>query len=148
MRKILVATHGRFAPGIQDSVRLIAGDAAADSIQVIPAYVDGSDYTSLVRDFVSSVTPEDEAFIFTDLYGGSVNTEIIRQTIETRPDNVYQISGLNLGLLLEIVLNADDVIGREGIEEIIAMARQEITLCPKDEDEAADGTGSGDDFFA
>ena len=90
MRKVLVATHGYLADGIKSSVGILTG--REDCITCIDAYVDQSDYTPQLRAFIDSVEEGDEAVIFTDMYGGSVNRENAVQLIP-RPN----IDGLFIG---------------------------------------------------
>ncbi len=70
MKKILIASHGHLASGIQSSIGILTGNK--DAVQAIDAYVDDSDYTQAIQAFLDSVGPNDEAVIFTDIYGGSV----------------------------------------------------------------------------
>jgi mannose/fructose-specific phosphotransferase system component IIA len=143
----MVATHGRFASGIQDSVRIIAGDEVANSLEIIDAYIDSSDFTVKVKKFIEEMNPEDEYIIFTDLYGGSVNTTILRSLEGGKPENLYIVSGLNLGLLLETALsNPEEKLGEEGLQHIIDSARREITISPRKEDTGFTET-SDDELF-
>ena len=65
MRKILIATHGFLADGIKNSISILTGKD--DCLTCINAYVDDSDFTGDLQAFIDSVSPDDEAGIFTGL---------------------------------------------------------------------------------
>jgi len=104
--KILIATHGKFAEGILDSLQMIAG--IHDNIETICAYTrQDIDYRELIK---SKVSEHDYStlnlLVITDLVGGSVNNEFMKY-IKDYP--FYLVSGLNLGLLLELVMHKDSL---------------------------------------
>lgn len=99
VRKIMVATHGYLADGIKSSIELLCGKK--DNISYINAYVDTNNIDAEIGTFFNSLKAEDEAVIFTDILGGSVNQKFVPYC--SRPD-VYLISGFNLGIILEIVV--------------------------------------------
>lgn len=55
MKKILVASHGCLADGIKSSVGILTGNQ--DLITTVNAYVDESDYTATIQEFIDSVKP-------------------------------------------------------------------------------------------
>ena len=71
MKKILIATHGHLASGYLSSIELLAG--TTEGITVINAYVEENDFDQELMKFVDGVTENDQIFVFTDLFGGSVN---------------------------------------------------------------------------
>lgn len=132
MKKYLVATHGTFAEGIKQSVKIIAGEYYANKLQTVCAFVDDKDFTNEIELFIDSLVQDDQGIIFTDLYGGSVNQKVtlLRQSSDK---NIEIISGINLPLLLEIVLNADEVQTHEELDELLQLGRQEIKFSPSEE---------------
>ena len=77
MVHIVVATHGYFAKGILDSIKLICGEQ--ENITYFCAYVDGesmedgdSEITSKLENLLDSFPKEDEVVVLVDLLGGSV----------------------------------------------------------------------------
>ena len=46
MKRILIASHGHLASGIQSSIGILTGNP--DAVQSIDAYVDDSDYTEKI----------------------------------------------------------------------------------------------------
>lgn len=75
MKKILVASHGYLADGVKSSVGILTGNQ--DVIATVNAYVDERDYTSSIQEFIDSVDCDDDAVIFTDIYGGSVFQKVV-----------------------------------------------------------------------
>lgn len=127
MVHIVVATHGYFAKGILDSIKLICGEQ--ENITYFCAYVDGesmedgdSEITSKLENLLDSFPKEDEVVVLVDLLGGSVCNEFIKMTGH-RP--FHLIAGLNLGLLMQFVFTSEKLT-KEKINEIIGEARQSI----------------------
>ena len=127
MVHIVVATHGYFAKGILDSIKLICGEQ--ENITYFCAYVDGesmedgdSEITNKLENLLDSFPKEDEVVVLVDLLGGSVCNEFIKLT-GRRP--FHLIAGLNLGLLMQFVFTSEKLT-KEKINEIIGEARQSI----------------------
>ncbi|MCI6705278.1 MAG: PTS sugar transporter subunit IIA [Erysipelotrichaceae bacterium] len=127
MVHIVVATHGYFAKGILDSIKLICGEQ--ENITYFCAYVDGesmedgdSEITSKLENLLDSFPKEDEVVVLVDLLGGSVCNEFIKMTGRR---SFHLIAGLNLGLLMQFVFTSEELT-KEKINEIIGEARQSI----------------------
>ena len=142
MKKYLIATHGQLAEGFKSSVRIIAGDYYADQLNTITAFMDASDFTQEIRRFIDELGEDEQGVIFTDLYGGSVNQNATLAKVTSGKD-VVVITGTNLGLLMEIVLNPSDRLEAETIANALELGKNEIAQCPKEE--TADTTE--DEFF-
>lgn len=123
--KIIIATHGIFADGIYDSLSMIIGEK--ENIERLNAYVDeNKDYSKVIGDYVTSHNyNESDLLVITDLYGGSVNNEFMKY-LEDYP--FYLVSGLNLGLLLELAL-LQQPLSLELVKETIAKSKGNIVLC-------------------
>lgn len=130
MKKYLLATHGNFAEGIKSSVRIIAGEFYSNQLETICAYMDEKDYTIKITEFIESIHETDQGFIFTDLYGGSVNQKVI-QLMPSKAANIHVISGLNLGMLLELILNANETLLKEDMIHAIEAGRRDIDFSPQ-----------------
>lgn len=139
MAHIIVATHGNFAKGIMDSIKLICGQQ--DNVTCYCAYVDGdnevdgSRITADLTRLLDSFPEDEEIIVLADLLGGSVCNEFIKLS-QHRP--FHLISGLNLALLMEIIFA--DEITKESIEEIIGIARNAIVYVNQlvEEDNSSD----------
>ena len=126
MANIVVATHGNFAKGILDSLRLICGEQ--ENITYFCAYVDGdmedgeTQISGELMDLLDSFPEDEEDIVLVDLLGGSVCNEFIKLT-GRRP--FHLIAGLNLGLLMQFVF-APEELTKEMIEDMIDKARASI----------------------
>jgi fructoselysine and glucoselysine-specific PTS system IIA component len=134
MRKFLIATHGTFAKGAQSSLDIIIG--SMENVFLIQAYVEESkgieEELALIMENVSD---EDELVAFTDLLGGSVTSQILRNALKP---NVHVVSGFNLPLLVEILLADTEDPVTEVITNAIIAAKEQIVyvnelLTPKEE---------------
>ena len=90
MKRILLASHGKLASGIKSSIKILTGKE--DQIETIDAYLDGADFTVQVENFLKGVKENQQYFIFTDIYGGSVNQKVVSKVIEKSFKNVQIIT--------------------------------------------------------
>ena len=122
MRRLLVATHGRFAEGIGETLGLILG--ASQPLEILNAYtVPDFDMAKAAKDYVSGLGDEDELIVAADVFGGSVANAFAEYTADGR---VHVGTGLNLPLLIVLV----SMLGSEGssgnsLEEMIQNAIEE-----------------------
>ena len=124
MRHIIVATHGKFAEGILDSVRLIMGEHK--EVQPFCAFVEqGVNLNDQVDALLSSIPETDEILVAADLMGGSVCNEFIRRL--DRP-GLHIVAGLTLALLLEMIANVDLPID-DVIRSAVELSRESIVYC-------------------
>ncbi|MBM9930454.1 PTS sugar transporter subunit IIA [Pediococcus pentosaceus] len=97
-RKIIVASHGRMASGIKNSLEIIYGESKV--VESLDCYVeDDFDLNEAISRLLERYKNY-ELIIVTDVFGGSVNNEFLKYV--GRP-NFYLITGLNLPLLIELV---------------------------------------------
>lgn len=141
MKKVLVASHGHLASGIRSSIEILTG--MADMVEAVDCYVDDSDFTPRIQAFIDSVGPEDEAIIFTDIYGGSVFQKVILMEPEKR--GIVHVTGMNLGLVIEALLGAEPVTA-DSINQSVELARATMQVV-EPPSKAADNEGSDGDFF-
>lgn len=92
----------------------------ADMVEAVDCYVDDSDFTPRIQAFIDSVGPEDEAIIFTDIYGGSVFQKVVLMEPEKR--GIVHVTGMNLGLVIEALLGAEPVTA-DSIKQSVELAR-------------------------
>ena len=122
--KVLIATHGMMASGVVNTLRLFTD---CNDIRYLNAYVDESDYTQQIVDFINQIDETETAIIFTDIIGGSVNQKVVAMN---HRKNVKIITGFNLALILEIIMS--DATQDEQIEVIIEQAREQMKLIKLD----------------
>lgn len=99
-RHIIIASHGNFAEGLYNALRIILGKDQLQNIDYLNCYIEE---TQNVTKDVEAILEryDDEVLVFTDLFGGSVNT-VFYSFMEKK--NFELISGMNLPLLIEAVL--------------------------------------------
>ena len=106
MRKVIIATHGELSKGLVNTISIIAGESFAEQIQTYSLYP-GEDVSALAEKVKEEVLgdPSFDYVLLTDIMGGSVDNNLYH--LITNP-NVWLISGVNLLLVLEIILAAED----------------------------------------
>ncbi len=124
-REIILASHGKFASGILDSLELIYGKN--HSITVLDCYTDENfDLAETVRQLFMRYKDK-EIIVLTDLFGGSVNNEFLQYINQ---DHVYLVAGLNLPLLIELVSRLDaEVETTVFIQQVLTDSKKMIQFC-------------------
>ena len=103
MRNFILATHGNFAKGIKSSLDIIYGET--DNVFCICAYMDEEvQLKSQIEETMSKLNPEKEVIFITDIFGGSVNNELLSYVSS---NSIHLIAGLNLPLLIELISSSD-----------------------------------------
>ena len=123
MRKLLVATHERFASGIMETFKLIMGEN--ENISALSAYVEpGFDMH------------KEAEIIVADIMGGSIANTF---SSYIQSEKIHIITGLNLPLLIGLAQDLDsDVSTDELIENAIQMGREGIVDLKKMIEENSD----------
>ncbi|MGX6971371.1 PTS sugar transporter subunit IIA [Vagococcus bubulae] len=134
-RSYLIATHGKFASGLQNSLNLLTG--SGDNVQVIDAYVTDDDYTPEVQQFIQEVSEDSQGIVFTDLYGGSVNQKIAAEIMTSGKDNIILVSNSNLAIILSIMFHENTgVLSKEDILAAIQESQvQQVPTTIEEEDD-------------
>ena len=135
MRKLLVATHGRFASGIMETFKLIMGEN--EDISEISAYVEpGFDMQKEAEKKIHELNEEDELIIVADIMGCSIANKF---SSYIQSEKIHIITGLNLPLLIGLAQDLDsDVSTDELIENAIQMGREGIVDLKKMIEENSD----------
>lgn len=102
MNDIVLATHQGFASGIRSALRLIIGDAA--TIKTVEVDVDDAmdSVCEQLENAVDQFSEKEVVLLITDIPGGSPTQAALK--IGFLHSNVICITGLNLGMLLELAL--------------------------------------------
>lgn len=121
MKQILLLTHGVFAEGIIDSIQVIMRNT--DHLQSICVKDEDTPETidHKIQVFLSSYSKDTIKLIVTDIPGGSTTTNAFRY-VNTK-ENIYVITGLNLGMLLELVMMQEEEDLKGQIRTIIDNAK-------------------------
>lgn len=119
MTDILIASHGHFASGLKSSIDILTG--MAKKIQVIDAYVDKSDYTKQITDFIQKA--KRPAVIFTDLKGGSVNQKVVLKAAQEK--DIFIVTQTNLAVVLAVFLD-NEKLTKEHLQDLINQSQVEL----------------------
>lgn len=109
--KFVMATHGTFAVGIKESIKLIAGEFK--NLKALSCYMK-EDFN--LKDEIDKILLEgkdEEIIVVTDIFGGSVNNAFVERIPENK--NLFVISGLNLPLMLELLGEYEDYSSAENL---------------------------------
>ena len=129
MRKVIIATHGELSKGLVNTISIIAGESFAEQIQTYSLYP-GEDVSVLAEKVKEEVLgdPSLDYVLLTDIMGGSVDNNLYH--LITNP-NVWLISGVNLLLVLEIILAAEDTPTEEVLLRAVESAKDSINFRSK-----------------
>lgn len=120
MVSIIIATHGKLAEGLLDSLELITG--MKDNIRTLSLErsMDVTEYGRILSDTVKEMDDLSGVIVFTDLFLASpYNQAVLGYRNIGKDDKYYVVSGVNLPMLIEAVdLRA---MGKD-ISEIVAEA--------------------------
>lgn len=111
MRYVILVSHGMFASGIHDAVKMLSGNES-DEIRSIGLLRDmGADEFAVeFRKILPKLGPDDEIIMFADIVGGSpLSTAANVIAEEGLLDKTLMIGGMNLPLVLTGVLSKDDM---------------------------------------
>ncbi len=129
MRKVIIATHGELSKGLVNTISIIAGEIFAEQIQTYSLYP-GEDVSALAEKVKEEVLrdPSYDYVLLTDIMGGSVDNNLYH--LITNP-NVWLISGVNLLLVLEIILAAEETPTEEVLLRAVESAKDSINFRSK-----------------
>lgn len=129
MKHIVLVTHADFAKGILTSLELVMGKTDFIDCVSISASETIPEITAMIERKMNEFQREGSTVIISDIAGGST-TQAALGLIE-RKEKTYVITGLNLGLLLEVALlplTGDDQLDRQAFRNIIENSKNAITL--------------------
>lgn len=122
MKRIVIATHGSLAEGFKDTIEIVCGPK--DNVHAMCFY-NGNHKESDIDDLFDRLEDNEQLIVCTDIQFGSVNQNFVKEAIKRKNSNVIILSGINLPLLMEIVLNPDDL-SMENIREYIEKSKKQI----------------------
>lgn len=120
MRKLLIATHGEFAGGLLQTIRLVLGQAT--DVEALNAYTTPDfDMEREVAGWMNQQKDGDELIVLTDVLGGSVANAFSETVFK---DGVHVLTGVNAPMLITLVTMLESGIGTEElIEQALQAAR-------------------------
>lgn len=129
MKNIILVTHGEFATGIVTSLELVYGKSENLETVTIHSSETLKEIIKNIQDKITGFNNNLPTVIITDIAGGSTTQAALE--ILSANENVYLLTGLSLGLLLEVVLadmTDSDEENKEILREIIENTRQTINF--------------------
>ena len=117
--KYIIATHGKMASGIKNTIEMLLGKH--EDIYAVDAYIEDQDFSKNLQDMLSSI--EDRyIYVFTDIVSGSVNQAVSNML---RDHRIHLITGINLPVIIECVLRNKEM-NDEELNAVVEEARQHL----------------------
>lgn len=129
MKQIILVTHGDFAKGILTSVKLVMGETDYIDFVSISAKETIPEITGMIETKMKNYSRDTITVIISDIAGGST-TRAAMELMDTKK-SIYLITGLNLGLLLEIAmlpLCGEEQADRQALKSAVENAKNTMTL--------------------
>ncbi len=127
----IIATHGNLAKGFESAMKLIIGEK--ENIHVISAYIDDLKLEEQVDQVFNKIPLTDELVVFTDIFGGSVNTEFMKRLTQR---NFHLISGVNLALIISVIIELQEGFTVSQLKEKIEQCKEMIKYCNDETNDA------------
>lgn len=128
MRYLILVSHGTFAPGLHNTLGMMAGSDREDIRST--SLLDGMDVDTFRANFaelVGDITPEDEIILTADIIGGSpLTTALDVLTEKGLLGKTLAIGGMNLPLVLTAAFADADTPLDELEAEITGEAKDQI----------------------
>lgn len=127
MRRFLIAGHGRFATGLKSALDIIVGEM--DHVAVIDAYVDGNkSIDEEIKSAIGGLRAGDELVVFTDLMGGSITNQVVRNV---DLEKVHIVSGTNFPVVIDLVMADPDIPTADAIAAALSIGREQLVYINK-----------------
>lgn len=126
MSKVVLVTHGKLADGILSAAQLIVGEQSDVKTFGVELGCDLEKLKKGITDLLEEYSKENEfVVIMTDIfYGTPFNT--ITSLMESY--DFIHITGINLGIVLEVLMKKDELSNSE-LNQIIEQGKQGIVNC-------------------
>lgn len=123
MFQFIIATHGNFAKGIENSIGIILGKF--ENLESLPCYTKEDFNLAKEIDRMLLQYKDKEIIVVTDIFGGSVNSAFMEKIPSNK--NLHVISGLNLSLILELLGEQEEYNNaKELIENSIINSKESV----------------------
>lgn len=133
--KILVASHGDLAPGIISSYRMLAGE----NRDILVLSLKDNDTGQFKEELSEIINTNDQILVLCDIKGGTPFNESYRLYLQN-PEKIRIVSGLNLGMLLEVGLAISG--GNVDLDNLADIAKesavQSVFIAGSEDDEEED----------
>lgn len=112
MIQFVMATHGKFAEGIKNSIEIVLGKFK--NLECLSCYTEENFNLDREIDEILTKYKDKEIIAVTDIFGGSVNNAFMEKTVFNH--NLYVVCGLNLSLMLALLGEYEEY---EAVDELI-----------------------------
>lgn len=142
MRKMILASHGSLAEGMKTAAVMILGESCEMRAFGLDTYETPENIRGEVCKDLEKYQ-EDEFLILCDIKGGSVHNALLELCDR---DNVCLVTGMNLGLVLELYLMPEDCELAKEVKSVIEVSREGIQYFSKQTIES-ECEGKGDSLW-
>ena len=103
MRQVILASHGKLAEGLLNSLRMIIGEELTQDVETYCLFPgeNPNDFMNKLKERIAT-NPQMEFVILCDIKGGSVHTALSQLCVH---HNVKVFSGMNMNLAMDILLS-------------------------------------------
>lgn len=129
MRHFIISSHSHLAEGMVSALELIVGKI--DNLSFYNAYTeeetgDNEHFKEKIMREINSIPKEDDIIIMTDMFGGSVNNELLDLC---KIENCHLVTGMNLLLVIGLCLGSEEEPINEQIHRLVEEAKTGIIYC-------------------
>ncbi len=124
MKYLVIVSHANFAESLVRTAAMICGESVVEGIKTFCMREDtnAEDFRDEVQKYVDE-DPEGEYFVLADLYAASPCTS----SVMVLGYYTYRlVTGVNLGMLLEVILNFENCTLEELEEKAIAAGKEGV----------------------
>lgn len=131
MRQVILASHGKLAEGLLNSLRMIIGEELTQDVETYCLFPgeNPNDFMNKLKKRVLEET-EKEFVILCDIKGGSVHTALSQLCINR---NVKVFSGMNMNLAMDLLLSCPQPIDVQSKDSLLINAKEGITFLAADD---------------
>lgn len=126
MNQIILASHGELAKGMLQTVSMLIGDT--QNIYAFGSYREEQSIAVKVRAQLHTFDSTDDIYLLTDIFGGSVNNEMLE--ILNEFPNVTLLTGMNLMLVIGIASQTNKI-GQDTLATIVSESQNGVVNCNK-----------------
>ena len=129
MRHFIISSHSHLVEGMVSALELIVGKI--DNLSFYNAYTeeetgDNEHFKEKIMREINSIPKEDDIIIMTDMFGGSVNNELLDLC---KNKNCHLVTGMNLLLVIGLCLGSEEEPINEQIHRLVEEAKTGIIYC-------------------
>jgi PTS system mannose-specific IIA component/fructoselysine and glucoselysine-specific PTS system IIA component len=124
MNKIILASHVDFSKGLKQTSAMIIGDEG--NIFALSAFRDEDEPIKRQVEHLLEKIGYEDVYILTDIFGGSVNNDLL--AIQQEHPEVHLFAGMNLPLVISIATQSGKI-SSEQMNLILEESRQGMIDC-------------------